>query len=177
VQNFDGGCRSWQLRYQLPFSMIEPSEAEDAGPPAEIALYIDSSALAKLYVPEVESDRLDDFLRGKVGLMISELAITEVLSAVARRKRDGELKPEIANRIREAVLADADSGSLARLHLDPTVHRAAERLLLASDSVHLRTLDALHLALAFSGAATHVLTFDRRMREAALHYGLNVIDL
>jgi uncharacterized protein len=157
--------------------MIEPSGVSDEGAPDEIALYVDSSALAKLYVPEVESDRLDAFLRGKVGLMISELAITEVLSAVARRKRDGELKPELANRIRDALLMDADSGSFARLHLDPSVHRAAERLLLATDSVPLRTLDALHVALAFSGSATHVLTFDRRMREAALQSGFSVIDL
>lgn len=157
--------------------MTEPSAAEETGPPVEIALYIDSSALAKLYVPEAESDKVDAFLRGKIDLMISELAITEVLSAVARRKREGELKPEQANRIRDAVLLDADSGAFVRLHLDPSVHRAAERLLLTTDSGHLRTLDALHLALAFSGAATHVLTFDRRMRESALQCGLNVLDL
>jgi len=108
--------------------MTEPSEVDETSA-LEMALYIDSSALAKLYVPEAESDRLDAFLRGRVGLMISELAITEVLSAVARRKRDGELKPGLANRIRDAVLADADSGSFARLHLDPSIHRAAERLL------------------------------------------------
>ncbi len=161
--------------------MTETSESEDESEEteasAEIALYIDSSALAKLYVPEAESEKLDAFLRGKRGLMISELSITEVLSAVARRKRERELKPELASKIRDAVLADADSGSFARLHLDPTVHRAAERLLLTMDSVPLRTLDALHVALAFSGAATHVLTFDRRMREAAVQSGLNVIDL
>jgi hypothetical protein len=32
--------------------MIEPSEAKATGSPLEIALYIDTSALAKLYVPE-----------------------------------------------------------------------------------------------------------------------------
>lgn len=100
-----------------------------------------------------------------------------MLSAVARRKRERELNPELASKIRDAVLADADSCAFARLHLDPTVHRAAERLLLTMDSVPLRTIDALHVALAFSGAATHVLTFDRRMREAAVQSGLNVIDL
>lgn len=175
--NFGGACRSWQPLYRLPFSMTETSESEETEAPAEIALYIDSSALAKLYVPEAESEKLDAFLRGKRGLMISELSITEVLSAVARRKRERELKPELASKIRDAVLADADSGSFARLHLEPTVHRAAERLLLTMDSVPLRTLDALHVALAFSGAATHVLTFDRRMREAAVQSGLNVVDL
>jgi predicted nucleic acid-binding protein len=143
----------------------------------EIPLYVDSSALAKLYVPEIDSDDVDSYLRGKVGLMISELTITEVLSAVARRKREGELSSDMANRIRDALLADADSGAFARLHLDPVVHREAERLLLTTTSVPLRTLDALHLALAFSGAATHLLTFDRKMRDAALQSGLNVIDL
>jgi uncharacterized protein len=160
--------------------MAEPSEAEipEPVPPGiETAVYIDASALAKLYVPEAESERVDGLLRGGLGLMISELAITEVLSAVARRKREGELRPEPANRIRSALLADADSGSFARLHLDPAVHREAERLLLATDSLPLRTLDALHIALAFSGRATHVLTFDRRMREAAVQSGLNVIDI
>src|SRR5436189_4223506 len=158
--------------------MAEASEAEVSGPVfpgIETAVYIDASALAKLYVPEAESERLDAFLRGRVGLMISELAITEMLSAVARRKREGELRPELANQIRGALLADAESGSFARLHLDPAVHREAERLLLATDSLALR--DALHIALAFSGRATHVLTFDRRMREAAVQAGVSVIDI
>ena len=156
--------------------MTGPSAAEGAAPSSEVALYVDSSALAKLYVPENESDRLDAFLRGKTGLMISELAITEVLSAVARKKREGELKPVFVSQIRDALFADAESGSFARLQLDPATHRDAERLL-ALSSVPLRTLDALHLALAFSGSATHILTFDPRMREAAVHCGLTAVDL
>jgi uncharacterized protein len=144
---------------------------------AEIQLYVDSSALAKLYVPEIHSDEVDAYLRGKVGLLISELAVTEVLSAIGRRKREGDLSSAMANRIRDALLADAESGAFARLHLEPAVHRVAERLLLATTSVPLRTLDALHLALAFSGGATHLLTFDTSLREAALQAGLNAIDL
>jgi predicted nucleic acid-binding protein len=109
--------------------------------------------------------------------MISELAITEVLSAVARRKRERELRAKQANEIRDAVFADADSGAFGRLDLNPEVHREAERLLFATDSLSLRTLDALHIALAISGSANHVLTFDRRMREAAAQFGLNAIEL
>ncbi len=161
--------------------MAEPIAA-DAPPtegtsPADDALYLDSSALAKLYVPEPESERLDAFLKGRRGLMISELAITEVLSAVARRRREGELDREVAYEIREALLADAASGSFDRLDLNPAVHREAERLLLGSESVAMRTLDALHIALALSAAATHVVTFDRRMREAALQAGLRVAEI
>ncbi len=161
--------------------MAEPSEAETTGqpgrPPANAGIYLDSSALAKLYLPEAESDRLDAFLRGRRGLMVSELAITEVLSAVARRKREGVLSSEQAYEIRDALLTDADSRSFVRLDLGPPVHREAERLLLSIDSLSLRTLDALHVALALSGAATHVVTFDLRMRAAALHAGLRVIEV
>jgi predicted nucleic acid-binding protein len=45
------------------------------------------------------------------------------------------------------------------------------------DSVPLRTLDALHIALAFSAGARHVLTFDHRMRDAAVHAGLSAMAL
>jgi hypothetical protein len=143
----------------------------------DTSIYLDSSALAKLYVSEAESEVLDAFLRGRRRLVISELAITEVLSAVARRKREGELRATHANEIRDAILDDADSGVFQRLHLDPEVHRVAERFLLGTESLPLRTLDALHIALALSGAASHILTFDRRMREAAAQAGLNVVEL
>lgn len=155
--------------------MAEPSEADPQATP-DALVYIDSSALAKLYVPEPESDALDAFLRRRRGLMISELGITEVLSAVARRKRGGELRPALASRIRGALLADAGSGCFERLQLSPAVHREAERLLLATESLPLRTLDALHLAVAISGGATHIVTFDRRMRAAAVQSGLQVVE-
>lgn len=145
--------------------MIEPIETEESGrassPDVSARIYLDSSALAKLYVPEAESEMLDAFLLGRRGLLISELAITEVLSAVSRRKREKLLRAELANEIRDALLKDADCGSLHRVDLSPAVHREAEYLLLATESVSLRTRDALHIALALSGAATHILTFDR----------------
>ncbi|MGH8261682.1 MAG: type II toxin-antitoxin system VapC family toxin [Steroidobacteraceae bacterium] len=149
------------------------SEALDPG----VRIYVDSSALAKLYVPEAESDAVDDLLRRARDLVISDLAVTEVLSAVARRYREKALGLEQVNQIRAAVLADAGSGSFDCLGLSPAIHRRAEQLLLTVGAVALRTLDGLHIALALSCAATHVLTFDRRMREAAMQAGLNVIDL
>ena len=146
-------------------------------PVANSGISLDSSALAKLYVPEPESHTLEAFLQGRRDLMISELAITEVLSAVARRRREGMITAHQALEIREAVLADADSGSFHRLDTSPVVHREAERLLFNIESVALRTLDALHVATALLGLATHVVTYDARMRAAALHAGLKTLDL
>lgn len=150
--------------------MVRDSADADSG------TYLDSSALAKIYVPEPESDRLDSFLRGRRDLLISELAITEVLSAVGRRRRQGMLSASQASDIRDAILVDADSGWFSRLDLSPLVHREAERLLLQVESVALRTLDALHVALAIQGLATTIVTYDARMRAAALHAGLKVVD-
>ncbi len=141
------------------------------------SIYLDSSALVKLYVPEPESDRLEAFLRSHSSLLISELAVTEVLSAVARRRREGLLNATQAYEIRDALLEDASSGAFRRLDLEPMTHRAAERLLFSVESLSLRTLDALHVALALSASATHIGTYDMRMRAAATHAGLKVIEV
>jgi hypothetical protein len=77
-----------------------------------------------------------------------------------------------ANDVRDALHADAGDGTYGRLDLSRDIHREAERLLLTVDSLPLRALDALHLALALAGGCSHVVTFDRRMGEAAVHAGL-----
>lgn len=155
--------------------MAAKSANEPVAPTALV--YIDSSALAKLYVPEPESDALDAFLRGRRNLLISEVVLSEVLSAIARRWREGELSAAQARAVRAALLADADSGALERLQLAPAVHREAERILFSMGSRPLRTLDALHLALALTAEATHVITFDARMKTAATECGLRAVEL
>jgi predicted nucleic acid-binding protein len=81
-----------------------------------------------------------------------------------------------ASEIRDALQADADSGSLRRVDLSPTVHREAEHLLCQIDSAALRALEALHIAVTLLNAATHVVTFDTRMRTAALQAGLRTLE-
>jgi prevent-host-death family protein len=105
-------------------SMAAKSESEGLG------IYVDSSAFAKLYVPEPGSARLDRLLRGRTDLMTSERSVTELISAVARRRREGVLDARHASAIRDAVLSDARSGSFRVLDLSPSVHREAERMLL-----------------------------------------------
>lgn len=52
-------------------------------------LYLDASALVKIYMPEPGSDELDAALQGRDDLVISDLAVTEVISALTRRRREG----------------------------------------------------------------------------------------
>ena len=134
-------------------------------------VYLDASALLKLFVPEPESDDLNQGLAGLTDVIVSDLALTEMASALGRRTREQRLTPEQARRLyREASKLHAAS---RHAELTPPIHRRAERLML-SLAGPLRALDALHLATALDAGAATVVTFDPRLRDAAGSQGLFV---
>lgn len=138
-------------------------------------LYCDASALVKLYLPEAESGRLNRMIEGRRDLLVSDLSITEIVSSLSRRRREGALDASAASRLHRTILGHMDGGLYRRLELVPAVHREAERLLLSVEAVPLRAADALHLALAISGDSATLLTYDRRLAEAARWIGLGAI--
>lgn len=105
--------------------------------------------------------------------MVSELAVTEIVSSLCRRRREGAVLPEAVIRLHRAVLADLAAGFYRRLELIPHSHREAERIL-QSLEVPLGAADALHLALAVGGEARSVATFDQRLSDAARALGIAV---
>lgn len=147
----------------------EPDAPELAGP-----LYFDASALIKLYLPESESDALNRVVEERRDAIVSDLAITEIVSSLCRRRREGAVSAQVVARLRRQILSHLETGVYRRVELLPEVHREAERLLVSIDRVPLRAADALHLALALSGSAASVLTFDGRLAEAVRAAGLNV---
>ena len=136
-------------------------------------LYLDASALVTLYLPEPGSDKLDAAIQGRSDLMVSDLAITEIVSAISRRRREGILPAVSCARLHRQILADIEGGLYVKNDLMPEVHREAERLLLAIDDIALRAADALHLALASLAGAAAIVTYDQRLAEAAIKIGLN----
>jgi len=105
--------------------------------------------------------------------MVSDLAITEIVSAIARRRREGSLPLASCARLHRKVLANIEAGLYIRTDLVPDTHREAERLLMAVDGIALRAVDALHLALASLAGAAAIVTYDRKLAGAALKIGLN----
>jgi len=132
--------------------------------------YLDSSALARVYLPETGSDLVNEALTGRDDLLISDLVVTEILSAVTRRRRQESLTIQAAQSLHKEILKDIESGILTKVDLTPRVFRQAEQLLLSLDTL-LRALDAIHLSLALMAGAKSVLTFDERMKEAAVLVG------
>jgi hypothetical protein len=104
-------------------------------------------------------------------VIISDLALTEMASAIGRRMREQRLARADAQRLyREASKLHATPH---HAELTPPIHRRAERLML-SLTVPLRAPDALHLATALDAKAATVVTFDPRLRDAASSQGLFV---
>ncbi len=111
---------------------------------------------------------------GRSDLVVSELAVTEIVSALARRARAGDISPENARRVHHAIVESLETAPHQRVELTRDIHRRAEHLLLTLTTPPLRAADALHLALALSARAASIATFDARLGAAARAVGLAV---
>ena len=136
-------------------------------------LYCDTSAVLKLYLPEPGSAEFNEILEGRDDVFVSDLVVTEIVSAVARRLYQGSLSRETARRLQHAILGRLDEGVYHRVELTRDVHRRAEHYLLTLQPTPLRAADALHLALATSARAASLATFDARLSAAARAAGLS----
>ncbi len=135
-------------------------------------LYCDTSALLKLYLPEPGSDEFNAVVEGRDDVLVSDLAVTEIVSALARRLRQGSLARDAVRRLQHAIVGRLDAGVYHRVEVTRGVHRRAEHFLLSLPDTPLRGADALHLALATSTHAASLASFDSRLAAAARAAGL-----
>ena len=135
-------------------------------------LYCDTSALLKLYLREVGSEAFNALVEGRGDVLVSDLTVTEVVSALSRRSRQGDVSRDAVGRIHHAITRSLEAGEYQRADLTPAVHRHAERLTIRLSDIPLRAGDALHLALAASARAVSFASFDRRLAAAARAVGL-----
>lgn len=136
-------------------------------------MYCDTSAVLKLYLPEPGSAEFNKIMEGRDDVFVSDLVVTEIVSAVARRLYQGSLSRETARRLQHAIVGRLDEGVYHRVELTRDVHRRAEHYLLTLQVTPLRAADALHLALATSARAASLATFDARLGAAARAAGLS----
>lgn len=140
-----------------------------------LSAYLDASAFVKLFLPEPESDSLNAGLQGHRQLIVSDWTVTEAVSAIARRMREDAMDAAVAADLYREMMLSVDGGYFLRAGSGRTIHREAERLLMALQADALRAGDALHLALALSVDAEAIVTFDLRLGRAAQRLGLQVV--
>ena len=66
------------------------------------------------YLPEPGSDEFNRTVEGRVDLLVSDLVVTEVVSALARRLRQGAPTREVARRVQHAIVGRLDDGVYRR---------------------------------------------------------------
>jgi predicted nucleic acid-binding protein len=136
-----------------------------------LTLYLDASVLLPLFIEEARTHDAHENLRGNV-LVISDFAIAEFSSGVARRSRLGEINESGAASVYAAF--DAWTANAARREsLTAGDIRVATSLVRRLD-LGLRAPDALNIAIA-QRCEANLLTFDGNMARSARSLGMNVI--
>jgi predicted nucleic acid-binding protein len=127
-----------------------------------VSLYLDSSAAVKLVFEEPESDGLRRYLGDRPELSSSSLLRAELVRTANRLDR-------------------SQVGRARRLLVEFAVREIDDEVLDRAGDIEpgtLRTLDAIHLATAtlLGPDLEALITYDRRMIEAARLYGLPVVS-
>lgn len=132
-----------------------------------MSLYVDSSALLKLYFDEPDSRRAEDILASDRDWVSGRLTSVEVRRNLARELRGSDLGAARSQ-------FERDWANMAVVELTREICEAAEEL---AEVTGARSLDALHLGVAkvVGGGALPVVTFNLRQAQAARSLGWVVL--
>jgi uncharacterized protein len=138
-----------------------------------LKFYIDTSVLAAYYCPEPLSEKADEFLTSYVHPCISGLTEVELFSTVSRKVREGGMSRKDAGRIMARFIAHVDKNFYDYLTVEQHHYRLA-RDWIGLFKTGLKTLDALHLAIASAEGLTLV-TADEGLMKSAKALGADSI--
>jgi hypothetical protein len=144
----------------------------------------DTSALVKHYHPELGTAKVDALLQTPgFQQVFSRLGVTETFSVFAGKVRAGLVTQDEFDRLCRRFLADTRGKLFSVARLLVAHHKEAERLLRTygpRPGQGIRTLDALHLAVAIDlrnkGVIDRVVSADARLLGAAQAEGFSVVD-
>ena len=137
--------------------------------------YIDASVLGAYYCPEPLSEKAEEFLTAHLHPCISGLTEVELFSAVSRKVREGGMRRKDAGRAMAQFLTHVDKNFYDYLTVEQHHYRLA-RDWIGLFKTGLKTLDALHLAIASAERLT-VVTADKGLSKSAKALGSDSILL
>ena len=137
--------------------------------------YLDTSVVVAYYCPERLSEKTEQFATGGGRIAISSLTELEFFSAVSRKVREGDLRKDDAGRILATFLGHIDSQFYTLIQVNDGHYRLA-RDWIGLMTTSLRSLDALHLAVAFS-EGYKIVTADQRLAMSAAELGQEAVLL
>ncbi|MGY4706880.1 type II toxin-antitoxin system VapC family toxin [Candidatus Bipolaricaulota sp. J31] len=137
-------------------------------------LYLDTSALVKLYIQEPGSKEVKELVAAARIVSTSRVSYVEARAGIARKFREGELTEEERRRIVRDL--EEDWKNYFIVEVSESVAELGGEL---TDRYPLRGFDAIHLASALllknrTRSDVSFSCFDKRLREAAKAEGLDV---
>jgi len=132
-------------------------------------VFFDSSAFAKRYLGETGSDAVIGWCDKATEIVLSGVALPEIISAFCRLRRAGLLSETQYRRLKGLLLADI--ADVAVCDLSPIVMAATFASLEGSP---LRAIDAIHIGSAVALKAAAFVTADKPQSMAARRSGLKV---
>ncbi len=140
-----------------------------------MAVYLDTSALAKWYLDEPGSEAFATWIQAEDDeIWISSLTVTEMRCLLARRRRSGEITDEHETLAFSVFREDVDRGFLFLQPIEDRHVTAAVHLIDRLSDHSLRTLDAIHLSVASDLRAERLMTADAVMAEAGEAAGMDL---
>lgn len=137
-------------------------------------IYTDTSALLKRYLHEHASDDFDALFMNKGPLSTSRLGILEARCSLARRRRNRQIDKATESKAAGELLNDIRDGALILHAVSDTHYSSAYGLIETLSTTPLRSLDAIHLAIAQEIRASAFATADKTQADAAAALGFTV---
>jgi uncharacterized protein len=133
-------------------------------------VFFDSSALAKRYIEEPGSDKVEKICSQATILGVSSICIPEVVSALCRLRWRSTITEGQYENAKQALLKDLENALIC--NITPSVIRQSIHIL---ETNRVRTFDALHIGCALEWKAEVFVSSDIRQTSAARRAGLKVL--
>ncbi|MBN2107254.1 MAG: type II toxin-antitoxin system VapC family toxin [Deltaproteobacteria bacterium] len=134
--------------------------------------YFDTSVVAAYYCPEPNSPAAEKIILHSKSPAISDLTELELASALSRKIREKSIMREDGHKIIALFQSHVSQGLFQKTAVE-LEHFQIARTWIAQFTTTLRTLDALHLAIAHTQNALFF-TSDLQLAKAARHFGISV---
>ncbi len=135
-------------------------------------VYFDSSAFAKRYIDETGTADVLAWCERASELVLSVIAVPELISAFCRLQREGRLTDAQYQEIKRALMTD-----IADALICDTTPQVIQHAVKALENHTLRGMDAIHLGAALACTAEVFISADARQCGAAAAFGLQVVPL
>lgn len=131
-------------------------------------MYMDTSAAAKLYFREAESEAVQQWASANGPLTSGALLVTEIMSVASRKYAKKLISRREQKMFKQLFAEHVDAGYWKLLPFELSdFHTAGDLILECQGKVQLRSLDALHLAICKTYCVYPLCTFDHVMQKAA----------